>query len=158
MSIEGKNRRFMNIAKKIAQESGGPDYKHGAVLVRGGQVVNYSHNCLRPVNWANRFRNHQCGHATQHAELGAILGISRRKTTGSTIYVARIGSDGHFRLSKPCPMCLQVMEHVGIRKVVYTVNDEHVAEIKLTQGIDEEHFNYMPALRSAKRKEKKRNE
>jgi hypothetical protein len=47
------------------------------------------------------------------------------------------------------------MEHVGIKKVVYTVDDQHVAEIRLTQGIDEEHFNYMPALRSAKRRNKK---
>jgi hypothetical protein len=34
------------------------------------------------------------------------------------------------------------MEHVGIKKVVYTVDDEHVATIKLNSGLTEEDLFY----------------
>lgn len=135
--MTGKQRRYLEKARKIAMESPSPDYRHGAVLVKGGSVINTSCNELRHVNWGNRFRNHDCGHATQHAELGAVLGIARDVTHNSVIYVARVGRLGDFRLSKPCPMCMSVMKHVGVKKVVYTVDNQHCATINLRHDNDD---------------------
>jgi len=142
MSLTKRQKRYLELAKRIAISSDSPDYRHGAVLVKGGSIINTSCNDLRSVWWANRFRNHQCGHATQHAEVGAVLGIARDVTDGAVMYVARVGKKSEFRLSKPCPMCLRVMEHVGIKKVIYTVDDEHVATIKLNTGLTEEDLFY----------------
>jgi len=83
--------------------------------------------------FGNRFRNQylQRGHATVHAELGAILGIDRRKTEGSEVYVARVGKRGNLKMSKPCPMCESAMRHVGVKRVVYTINEKVAGSYKL---------------------------
>jgi len=132
-----RNRRFLEIAAKVADESTSPDYRHGAELVKGGSVISTSCNNLRLVNWANRFRTHDCGHATQHAELGCLLGVDKTVSKNAVVYVARIGRSGDFRLSKPCPMCMTIMKHMGIKKVVYTIDNEHHATINLKQSNDD---------------------
>ena len=127
----GRVKRWMEVARKTAEKSASPDYRHGALLIKGNNIVNSSFNKNSFKRWGNRFRQRDCGHATHHAELGCILGVDRSVTTGATIYVVRIGKKGEFRMSKPCPMCEAVMRHVGIKKVVYTINDEEVGIRKL---------------------------
>jgi tRNA(Arg) A34 adenosine deaminase TadA len=34
-------------------------------------------------------------------------------------------------MSKPCSMCESAMRHVGIKKVVYTVDEEEIGSFKL---------------------------
>jgi deoxycytidylate deaminase len=63
--------------------------------------------------------------------LGAILGIDRRKTEGSEVYVARVGKRGNLKMSKPCPMCESAMRHVGVKRVVYTINEKVAGSYKL---------------------------
>jgi tRNA(Arg) A34 adenosine deaminase TadA len=47
------------------------------------------------------------------------------------VYVARVGKKGNLKLSKPCSMCYSAMKHVGIKKVVYTINGEMAGSYKL---------------------------
>ena len=125
MSYRGRNSRYFNIARKSALCSEQSDYKHGAVLVKGGSVINTSCNKNRLVSFGSRFCTEHDGIATLHAELGAILGIDRNITEGATLYVARIGKDHGFRLSKPCPMCSAAMSHVGIKRVYWTIDNHN---------------------------------
>ena len=114
-----KTRNYLNLAKRAAQQSQHDTFKHGAVLVKGGSVL-------------NRFRNvRDRGHATHHAELGAIFGLDRSTTQGATLYVCRTNREGKFRMSKPCSMCEQVLRFCGIKRVVYTESENQVAKIKL---------------------------
>ena len=129
--LTGRSLRYMELARRTAERSSAPDYRHGALLIKGGRIINSSYNKNNFKGWGNRFRHRDCGHATHHAELGCILGIDRTVTTGATIYVARIGKGGEFRMSKPCPMCRAVLHHVGIKKVIYTINDKEVGVHKL---------------------------
>ena len=129
--LTGRTLRLIEAAKKTAEKSPAPDYRHGALLVKGNSIVGSAYNKNSFNRWGNRFRHRDCGHATHHAELGCILGKDRSVTTGATIYVVRIGKKGEFRMSKPCPMCEAVMRHVGIKKVVYTINYEEVGVHKL---------------------------
>tara|TARA_R110000824_G_scaffold25352_3_gene88339 strand:- start:1280 stop:1453 length:174 start_codon:yes stop_codon:yes gene_type:complete len=57
--------------------------------------------------------------------------VDRSLTQGATVYVARIGKKGDLRLSKPCPMCESAMRHVGVKEVIYTVDEEIVGRMKL---------------------------
>lgn len=127
----GRHHRFVESAKRTAEESTFPDYRHGALLVRGGSILNSAYNKNSRIGWANRFRSKACGHATHHAELGAILGVDRTKTSGSDIYVVRIGRTGELKMSKPCQMCQQVLTHMGIKRVYYSIDEENVGCIKL---------------------------
>jgi deoxycytidylate deaminase len=127
----GKIRRFMDIARRAANQSNFPDYRHGAVLVKGNKIRNVSFNKDNYCSFGHRFRHQQEGHATLHAELGVILGLDRNITEGATIYVARVDKSDDFRLSKPCSMCHEAMKHVGIRQVVYTINGKTAGSYKL---------------------------
>ncbi len=100
-------------------------------MVKGSSVRNVSCNKQRHCGFGTRFRNPEKGDATLHAELGAILGVDRNVTRGSTVYVARINKEGQAKISKPCPMCQNAMKHVGVRKVVYTDEEGDIVSMKL---------------------------
>ena len=128
---KGKVSRYMVLAKRIAGQSTYPEYKHGAVLVKGGSIRNTAHNKNNFSSFGKRFQKDHNGRPTVHAELGVILGLDRAITTGATVYVARVGKCGEYRLSKPCSMCHAAMKHVGVKKVVYTIDDKIVGSYKL---------------------------
>ena len=130
-NYSGKIRRYMDLAKKTASRSLFPDYRHGAVLVKGSSVRNTSFNKDNYCAFGTRFQKEHSGRTTLHAELGAILGLDRHITDGATVYVARIGREDDYKLSKPCHMCHQAMKHVGIKRVVYTINDKIAGSYKL---------------------------
>jgi tRNA(Arg) A34 adenosine deaminase TadA len=67
--------------------------------------------------------------ATHHAEIGAVLGLGREITTGSSVYVARTNKVNEPRLSKPCDMCLATLKFVGVGKVFYTLNEPGEYEV-----------------------------
>ena len=126
-----KNKRYIEFAKRVAEQSSYGKFRHGAVLVKGSSVRSISCNKHRHCSFGARFRREGRGEATLHAELGAILGIERSTTQGSTVYVARINKEGEARISKPCSMCQNAMEFVGIRRVVYTDAEGDVVSMKL---------------------------
>lgn len=127
----GRHRRFIESARRAAEESVFPDYRHGALLVKGGSILNSAYNKNSRIGWADRFRGKACGHATHHAELGAILGVDRTKTSGADVYVVRIGRTGVLKMSRPCQMCQQVLSHMGVKRVYYSIDEENVGCIKL---------------------------
>ena len=126
-----KTYRYLDQARNMAYNSPYGNIRHGAVLVKGGSVINVSCNKNNFSYFGSRFRTAARGHATAHAELGCILGISRSSTTGSDLYVCRINKEGVFRFSKPCSMCHDVMKHVGVKRVYYTTNHGTVEMYKL---------------------------
>jgi deoxycytidylate deaminase len=69
-------------------------------------------------------------HSTLHAELGAVLGLDRSLTSGSVAYVVRV-KEGEYRMSKPCEMCEEALKFCGVKKVIYTTNDDSVIVEKL---------------------------
>lgn len=126
----GKIARYMDLAKRMAYQSTFPDYRHGAVLVKGS-VRNVSSNKDNYCSFAARFQKQHDGKTTLHAELGAILGVDRSITEGATVYVARISKEGDYKISKPCQMCHEALKHVGVKKVVYTINNKIAGSYKL---------------------------
>jgi len=126
-----KNKRYIEFAKRVAEQSDYGKFRHGAVLVKGSSVRSISCNKHRHCSFGARFRKDGRGQATLHAELGAILGMERSTTQGSTVYVARINREGEARISKPCPMCEAAMRHVGVRRVYYTNKEGKIERMKL---------------------------
>lgn len=122
MNLTKKTKKYVDLARRMADQSTYPNFKHGAVLVKGSAVINASCNKNGFNSFGARFRKKEYGTATLHAELGAILNVERSKTEGATIYVVRINRRGEERLSKPCHMCRSAMEHCGIKRVVYSTN------------------------------------
>jgi len=129
--LSRQRRRYLDLAARIAQQSTHPCQNHGCVLVKGGSVLNASCNKNNYCGFGSRFRDFdKRTHSTLHAELGAILGLDRSITSGSVAYVVRIKED-KYRMSKPCPMCEQALRFCGVKKVIYTTNDDSVIVEKL---------------------------
>lgn len=122
ISLSNKQRRFLNLASRIAETSILPQ-KHGAVIVKAGRVISLGVN-----KWRNREMNSPQAeynpYLTYHAETDAI-GNARNDLSGATIYIARIGKDGNEKFSRPCQRCTQAIKAVGIKKVIYTTGSEN---------------------------------
>ena len=131
LEISGRVARHVEHARQIATTSQFPDYRHGAVLVRGGSIINSSANKDNFCSFGSRFRNKKDGIATVHAELGCILGVDKDKTEGTTLYVVRVGKLGDLRLSKPCPMCYAALKHAGIKKVIFWLDSQTCGSYKI---------------------------
>ena len=125
-----KTDRCLTIAKNVAYNSPYGKLRHGAILTKGGSIINISFNKENYTYFGTRFRNSSHGHATVHAEIGCILGIPRGSTTGADLYVCRINREGEFRNSKPCSMCHEALKHVGVKRVYYTTNDNTIEMYK----------------------------
>jgi tRNA(Arg) A34 adenosine deaminase TadA len=126
-----KMQRYFELSRNVAYNSPYGKIRHGAILVKGGSILNASFNKDNFSAFGARFRHTSRGHATVHAELGCVLGMPRSSTTGSDIYVCRINSEGEYRFSKPCGMCHDAMKHVGIKRVYYTTNGAAIEMYKL---------------------------
>ena len=129
-ALSKKERKYIELAKLVSNQS---DYmhKHGAVLVKGSNVVNVSCNKNKFSSFAKRFKKGDKHFATVHAELGSILNVERTNTQGATIYVVRTNNHDELRLSKPCDMCEEAMRWVGIKKVIYSTSNDTFREMRL---------------------------
>jgi len=121
--ISNKTQRYLLLAKRMAQQSNEDRTCHGAVLVKGGNILNSAHNKWSYSSFGKRFRHRDRGISTLHAELAAVLNLDRSVTQGSDIYVVRVNRKGDFKMSKPCPMCETALKHVGVKRVYYTTNE-----------------------------------
>ena len=126
-----KNKRYIELAKRVAEQSNYGKFRHGAVLVKGNSVRSVSCNKHRHCSFGARCRKEGFGEATLHAELGAILGMDRSVTQGADVYVARINKEGEARISTPCSMCEAAMRHVGVRRVYYTNESGKIERMRL---------------------------
>lgn len=122
---------IFQLAKKLAGNSTYGNFRHGAVLVRGGAIIGLGINSERYCSVGKNHRPEEKGNATYHAEIKALLNIPRHVTKGAVMYVARCSKNNNEdRMSKPCNMCHAVMEERGIHKVYYTVDNEVVGTYK----------------------------
>ncbi len=101
MELSQKQKQFINLAARISHQSDAEDFRHGAILVTHGCVINCSCNKKNTSAFATKFRKAP-GIGTVHAEVGAILNCPREQTEGATIYVVRTTKSGAFKNSRPC--------------------------------------------------------
>ena len=130
-ALTKRKRRYVELAERAALQSCYGNIKHGAVLVKGGSVLNVSSNKANHCRFGTRFRERGSGIATLHAELGCVLNLDRKVTEGGTIYVVRLNRKGEHRMSKPCAMCQAALEHVGVNRVYYSTNDKTLEMMRL---------------------------
>jgi pyrimidine deaminase RibD-like protein len=104
--------KHLDTAKDLAKLSKAR-YKHGALVVRNGQVVSAG------VNISKGTAEYHWPLASEHAEERAISQAGK-DARGATLYVARVNRQGVARLSKPCKRCASLIVKSGIIRVVHT--------------------------------------
>lgn len=121
----------MEIAKREAEKSTFRQ-RLGAVIVKGGAIISTGYNSIRYSSRHKKLVRLPKYSDSMHAERNAILKAlnqgSLDKLVGSTIYVTRVNNRGHARLAKPCKECMELIQAVGIKKVIYTDNEGTLKE------------------------------
>lgn len=130
MKLSNKQRRAIELARTIAKTSKA-HYKHGALLVNGGSIINLAVNSDEYCRFSSRFNKNSFYPASRHAEIAACLNQPASATGGATLYVVRVRKDGSLGMSKPCEVCQGAMEFLGIRKVYYSEADGSISEMKI---------------------------
>lgn len=102
--------------KKIATFSE-ISFRHAAALIKGQTM--YSCECNKYINEIKGIRNKKC--KTIHAEVNVICNYPHKKSIkGMDIIVIRINKSSSLRNSRPCSDCINKLDKVGIRKVIYS--------------------------------------
>ena len=41
---------------------------------------------------------------------------------GATVYVARLDKEGHLRMARPCPSCMDQLKKLKVKRVIYSTD------------------------------------
>jgi tRNA(Arg) A34 adenosine deaminase TadA len=132
-SLSKQQQRGLQLAQKMAEQSTYTQFRFGCALVKNGRLCNLAVNHKSYNAFAERFQ--PCNTeipATAHAEISVVLNQPKSITNGATVYVVRINKHNQMRLAKCCEMCRAVLRFVGVKRVLYSTQDEtKVGVIKL---------------------------
>ena len=96
------------------------NFKHGAVIVKNGKVINSARNQYCTIDRINSFKARIW---SIHAEMNALQGLPRSLTRGADIYVVRVSKKNQqFMNSKPCKICSSLIKKAGIKNVYYSTD------------------------------------
>ena len=111
---------FIDLA---VEESSKGDHKQkvGCIIFYKKRILSKGHNSSQKSikNLHPKFQKYRF---SVHAEVDAII-KAKTDLKGSSLLVIRINKDKQFRLSKPCQTCLKYIEHVGIKKIFYSISN-----------------------------------
>ena len=118
------SNRFLRMALRRILNSEYSDHiqhRHAAVVVKAGRGLatgrnrNKTHPDSITVEEGERIPK------TIHAELDAISRVKNKdQLRGATIYVARLGRNGHPGMSCPCKMCQKLIDKYELKRAVFT--------------------------------------
>lgn len=114
--MNSRERRLLARAVDVSKNSTCMQ-KHGVVIAAGNRVlavaVNTDRNnpaiCSDPKS-----------EAAYHAEINALKQLRGFDLSGATLYSARTNRRGMARLAKPCARCQTAIEEAGIKKTIWT--------------------------------------
>lgn len=114
--LSKKQKAYLNLARDLATRSK-QKHRHGAVVVKSGRVLGVGYNKRRnsPLIVNPGRHRHDSGY---HAEFDALRYV--KNPSGCVVYVARVNNNGEDRLSKPCSICHELMDELGVKAVIYT--------------------------------------
>ncbi len=118
------SNKFLRLAlRRILSEeySDHIQHRHAAVVVKAGRVLSIGRNRNKTHPESILVEEGQQITKTIHAELDAISRVKNKdQLRGATIYVARLGRNGHPGMSCPCKMCQQLINKHGLKRAVFT--------------------------------------
>ena len=114
--------KFTTAAYAIAMTGTGVgtrgNFRLGAVLVHRNSIVSIG---------MNSYKTHPLMAARTswpflHAEQNAIIRAGMDHCEGLDLYIARVLKNNDLALSKPCKVCIKLIDDVGIRNIYYSTN------------------------------------
>lgn len=126
------NESFVELAIVQALKSTYP-HKIGCVIFKGNKIISTGHNQIRHcAKIPSKYKIYRDSlHAEQHAILNA---PSRKSLKGASILVIRINPNKkNLLLAKPCMMCYDFIEYIGIKKMYYSTQENTIKMEKISE-------------------------
>ncbi len=102
-----------------------PRYRLAAVVSRAGRVISVGVN---KVSAPKRFTKQRPG-MHLHAEIAALFNLPKDQAKGAVITIAGITAAGNQMNTKPCRICENAIESMGLKRIVY-LDGNIVKELK----------------------------
>jgi len=139
------NEKFFSIARKAAEMSNFYRCHTGCVIVYKGDIISsgYNQNKTHPLQKVynkERYEEDSTPHY-MHAEIHALSSVINDTSINWKkvhIYLYRISKKNVYALARPCPACMKLIHHLGIRHIHYTTNNGYAHEILNERGIENE--------------------
>ena len=94
--------------------------KHGAVVYKNGKIIQSGRNQYCSLN---RLRNYKSNRIWSiHAEMNALANLPKNITRGAGIIVVKVNREGDLTNSRPCRVCMSIIERMGIKRVMYSTD------------------------------------
>ncbi len=120
MLLLDKYKFFIEVAINEAEKSS-HTFRLGAVIFDKKTLISkgYNSGCKSAKKLHPRFHKYN----SIHAEVAAIL-AARSDLKKCTLLVIRINKNKkNFLLARPCVNCLKYIKYVGIKKIIYSINE-----------------------------------
>lgn len=98
-------------------------YQIGAVLLKHGKVLSTGFNSMRHQSKFKTTHYEGSYHAEVSCILNAIRASSVESLKGCTMVVVRVRNSGELGLALPCKSCYDIIQKMGIKKVLFSTND-----------------------------------
>lgn len=132
--ITNNDLKYLKLAEVMSELS---DYNRihiGSCIVKKHYVIstgcnkNKTHPMQLKYNKSLSFKKKR---DNIHAEMDALI-KAQFDTDNATMYIFRKGRDNIYRISKPCPACMEAIKSSGIKRIVYTV-ENGICELNLKE-------------------------
>lgn len=126
--------RFLELAVKEAQKSIHKQ-RVGCVIFHKKEVLSTGHNYPQRSAKSLHPRFQRYPHSI-HAEIDCIL-KAKTDLKGASLLVVRLNNQNQLRLAKPCTSCMSYIDHIGIKKLIYTTsNYPYLEERRVNECIE----------------------
>ena len=105
---------MVRVAKKLAAKSDHEHFRHGALVIKAGNVIARGYN-----------------KGVKHAEVAALEKVDPDKRKGCTVISVRITKLGKLAMAKPCAKCEKFMREYGVAVVEWSDAFEQMHREKL---------------------------
>jgi dCMP deaminase len=160
-----KEDYYLNIATEVARRGTCLRRNYGAVIVKNDEIISTGYtgaprgakNCIdigycprSNLNVPTGERYELC--RSVHAEMNALIHISRREAIGSTMYLMGVEAQtgGHLpNGAEPCRLCKRIIINAGIEKVLTKNINGEVIIYQVRDWISNEELEYGISLNSS---------
>lgn len=115
-AINNRIKRSVKLARKLAAKGNSPNFRLGAVLLKGNKIISTGRNYFYKTHpkATNALR-------TIHAEVDCVRRIGRfEDPVNSTLVIVRETNSGLLSMAKPCPHCMDLLYQIGVKDIWYT--------------------------------------
>lgn len=132
-----RQKRVIDLLKRITRDMPqAGNQTLAAAVVKSNKIIAFGYNQRKTHPMQLRFaRNEQSIYL--HAEIDAIKNalkeVSVEDLSNCILYVVRTKKDFSEGLAKPCKGCKMAIATFGIKKVIYTTNEENVYGVQFIE-------------------------